>query len=287
LAVVEGQRFNRTLASFRVPPNADRITAHIEWGDGQSSSGAVTNDEVHIRVAGAHVYRRHGRYQVRIAVRADRESHATAENVALVSDAALHAERVHLRSTVGRPFHGIVATFRDDNPLGRSDDFQAEIAWGDGMVSSGKIESGVDGVYSVHGAHVYSAEGAFSIDIRIRSSGGSCARACSQAKVHEPRMVARGLTSVGAVFAETPRALAAFTDNDRNARPDWFTASIDWGEQTSPGVIETDDHGSFRVMGAHRFSKIGVHSVRVRIADAAGNEVQAVATARVIPATSD
>lgn len=285
--VVEGQKFNRVLASFRDPGGLEHethYTARIAWGDGETTNGTIVRDGLRYRVAGEHCYATHGLYQVQISLFNGAHELAIAESVITVRDAAIYADRAFFRSSAGRTFTGMVASFQDANPLGRLGDFAAEIDWGDGSTTNGLIESATPGVYRVIGSHVYQTTGSFTLEVRIRSNGGNVATAQSVAKVYEARIVARGLTSAASAFSETPRALAAFTDSDRDAKPEWFSAEIDWGDAVTPASIETDGNGGFRVIGSRPLGRPGVHSVKVTIRDRAGNLACAIGTVRVIAA---
>jgi len=285
--VVEGQKFNRVLASFRDPGGLENEThyeARIAWGDGETTNGTIVRDGPRYRVAGEHTYAAHGVYKVQITLFDDEHEGAIAESVITVRDAAIYADRAFFRSSAGRTFTGMVASFQDTNPQGRVGDFAAEIDWGDGTTTNGLIETATPGVYRVIGSHVYQTTGSFTLEVRIRSNGGSEATSQSIAKVHEARIVARGLTSAASAFSETPRALAAFTDSDRDAKPEWFSAEIDWGDAVTSATIETDGHGGFRVLGSRPLGRPGVHSVKVTIRDQAGNLASAIGTVRVIAA---
>lgn len=289
MEVTEGQKFNRVLASFRDPAGLERheeFTARIAWGDGEESSGSVVRDGPRLSVAGEHVYSRFGTVTAQIALMNGDDSIAVAESRITVHDAALSAERAFPRGTAGRRFNGPVASVRDSNSLGAVSDISAEIDWGDGATSAAIIESDSDGGFRVLGAHVYKSAAEFAIDVRIMSAGGSTASVRSVAKVQAARLIARGITSAAPAFAETPRVVAAFTDGDRNAQAGWYTVQIDWGDETTPGTVEADGHGGFRVIGTHRVGRPGVHSVRVTIQDHAGNSATTTGTVRVISAAA-
>jgi hypothetical protein len=66
-----GQSFTAKLADFRDPGVLDTHTALIDWGDGDSSSGLVTEAGGRGSVTGEHTYRAPGSYEARVTVTDD------------------------------------------------------------------------------------------------------------------------------------------------------------------------------------------------------------------------
>src|SRR5436190_944901 len=66
-------------------------------------------------------------------------------------------------ATAGSGFNGVVASFKDDNPLSQAADFSSTIDWGDGTpVITGTI-AGANGQFTVSGAHTYAAPGNYTV----------------------------------------------------------------------------------------------------------------------------
>src|SRR5213079_179 len=66
-------------------------------------------------------------------------------------------------ASAGTAFNGVVAEFRDSNPLSQPGDFTSTIEWGDGTpVITGTI-GGKDGQFTVSGAHTYAAPGTYTV----------------------------------------------------------------------------------------------------------------------------
>ncbi|MFL6282222.1 MAG: FG-GAP-like repeat-containing protein [Pyrinomonadaceae bacterium] len=77
--------------------------------------------------------------------------------------------------------------------------------------------------------------------------------------------------------------VASFIDYDTTKTAASFTATINWGDGTTPsaGTVAANGSGGFDVTGAHTYSVAGVYGVGVQIADTSGNFASAAATATV------
>ena len=85
--------------------------------------------------------------------------------VALVIDPDLQAFGVPVEATEGIAFTALVASFRDDDPIGN---FAAEIDWGDGVTSAGTIVANGNDGFDVSGGHTYDVPGTFGVTVIIR-----------------------------------------------------------------------------------------------------------------------
>jgi ELWxxDGT repeat protein len=278
--VTEGKTFNRNVASFTDPGGAEDITqyqATINWGDGSTSKGTILLGGSHLRVSGQHAYAEQGAYTVSVSVTDGGGPASTAQTTVTVHDAPIHAQRVHIRTTVGQSFNGPVARFHDDNPLSKLGEFSAQINWGDGSTSAGTIQANGQGNYVVLGSHTFAHAHSYPVDVTILDDGQPLTMAHSTAQVDPLPLVARGLTGVAKANTDFTLALAAFHDSEG------ATASIDWADgTTSAGTIQTDGSGGLKVLGSHRFGRIGLHSVRISIQDSAGRSVTATGTVSIV-----
>lgn len=64
-------------------------------------------------------------------------------------------------------FTGTVASFLDGNPSASTSDFTAQIAWGDGSTSAGRVDGVEFGVWDVSGTHTYAQFGTYAATITI------------------------------------------------------------------------------------------------------------------------
>jgi hypothetical protein len=70
---------------------------------------------------------------------------------------------------------------------------------------------------------------------------------------------------------ELTAGLVSFTDADPNARPEVYTATIDWGDKTDPAMGTISQDGSeFVVSGKHAYEEEGSHTITVTIKDRGG-----------------
>jgi hypothetical protein len=77
--------------------------------------------------------------------------------------------------------------------------------------------------------------------------------------------------------------VAGFTDYDTTKTAADFTATINWGDGTTPGTgtVAANGSGGFDVTGTHTYAAPGVYAVGVQIADTGGNFASAAAAATV------
>src|SRR5262249_27306711 len=137
-----------TVATFtddNLGASAADFTATINWGDGSTSLGTVTetNTTTHVFSVRSEE-RRVGKEcssPVTVTINKDGGSAATATSTVTVNDAALHASggAVNIFSEGIGPGTVTVATFTDDNLGASAADFTATINWGDGSTSLGTV----------------------------------------------------------------------------------------------------------------------------------------------------
>ena len=142
ISATEGAPITATVATFTdANPNAavGDFTATINWGDGHTSTGAVTENNGVFSVAGTHTYAEAGNDPISVTIADVGGSTATATNTATVADAALTPTAMPISATEGAPITATVATFTDANPNAAVGDFTATINWGDGHTSTGAV----------------------------------------------------------------------------------------------------------------------------------------------------
>src|SRR6516164_7855507 len=162
-----------TVATFtEANPNATigNFTATINWGDGTSSTGTITEDPntKEFSVTGApHTYAEEGNYTINVGITDVNGASTTAISTATVVDAALtNATGMPVSATEGTSFTTTVATFKDADPNGTASDYTATITWGDGTTSTGTITQDPNTkVFSVAGTHTYAEEGTDQISV--------------------------------------------------------------------------------------------------------------------------
>jgi hypothetical protein len=175
----EGGLVSGTVATFTdADPTATAAdyTAVIDWGDGSSSSGAITGSST-FSVSGAHTYAEEGAYAISVTITdADNPANsATVTSTATVTDAALTASPACAATELGS-YNGKTAAFTDAaGSFGAASDFGTTIDWGDGTTTAGAVGALGSGAYSVSGSHHYSSTGIFTIKTTVTDDGGSVA----------------------------------------------------------------------------------------------------------------
>src|SRR6516164_1239313 len=115
IGAIEGNAVTATVATFTDGnPSATTadFTATINWGDGTSSAGTITETNGVFSVAGTHTYREEGSDPISVTIKDVDGSTATASSTATVADAPLSATGgVSVGATEGNPFTATVATF--------------------------------------------------------------------------------------------------------------------------------------------------------------------------------
>jgi hypothetical protein len=167
----EGTTFTGRVANF-INSNAANntpadLTATIDWGDGTTTAGAVSNPAGKIiAVDGSHAYADEGTYTITTTLADDApgSATATANTTATIADAALTPSPTTSAESSGVPFSDTVATFTDANTLADATDFTATIDWGDGTTTAGTV-SGPP--FEVTGNHTYASPGSYAVTVPI------------------------------------------------------------------------------------------------------------------------
>ncbi len=179
IQATEGSQFSGQVATSPSGGVFPRV-ATINWGDGQTSAGTVTEAGIN----GSHTYAEEGTYTGTVTYSNRSGAHKVAF-LANVADAPLTAAGVPVSATAGAQFSATVATFTDADPAGTALDYTAAINWGDGSNSAGTV-SPVPGGFAVTGSHTYAAGGTYSTSVTIDDVGGATATATSNANVANP-----------------------------------------------------------------------------------------------------
>lgn len=290
----EGQAFSGTVATF-VDTNPDGgsladYTATIDWGDGLTSSGAVSGSAGNYTVSGSHSFIEVSS-SVIVVIDDIGGASATATSSATVTDANTltpFGPELTLSTTEGQTLSGVVALLADsytDNPAG---DFSASIVWGDGQTTAGDV-SGQAGEFTVSGSHVFTDEGAYSAEVVLahKSPGTALGTALATIDVADAALTASGVTLVATEGNGFAGAVATFNDANTLSSAADFTATIEWGDGTTStaGDVTLVSAGNFIVTGTHVYADEGGNlPVTVIINDSGGSQTTAFSTANVVDA---
>jgi hypothetical protein len=170
----EGQSFSGRVANF-VNSNAAAntpadFTATINWGDGTTTAGTVSNPGGNIyAVDGSHTYADEGSFTATVVISDDAPgtASATASNAIAVAERdVLSGSAAPIQTTEGTAVSGPVATFSDTYTGNTATDFTATINWGDGTTTAGTVTGGA-GSFTVSGGHTYTSPGSFPVVVTL------------------------------------------------------------------------------------------------------------------------
>jgi hypothetical protein len=185
---VEGVSYTGPVAAFgdgNTNPDISDFSATIDWGDlSPTTAGTIIASGAGFAVEGPHTYAEEGSFSVTATINDAGGSTTTANSTANVADAPLTAVGTTIKTNVGTPFSGVVATFTDANPNPDINDFSASINWGDSSPATpGSILPDGSGGFRVLGAHTYAQSGLLTVTVTISDVGGSTATAITRAVV--------------------------------------------------------------------------------------------------------
>ena len=267
----------------------DTHTATVDWSDGTTSPGTVTEANGLGTVTASHVYADNGVYPTRLVVTdneeasGERAATATIANVAPIVT-AIQNQTIGEGTTLDR----IVATFADPGftslPAGTEETFSATIDWGDqtplesGTVSVAQGSIGVWTNGTVWGTHAYAAAGLYTVTIAVMDDDEGTGSDSFEVAVREAG--ALEVTADDSSGLEGQQLAFAGTFSHQNTSGA-HTATIDWGDgTTSPGnVVESNGQGT--VTATHVYADNGSYSIRLDVTDSQELTATAYATATV------
>ena len=282
ISIAEGATFSGQVATFSdtytLTP-AGSFTATVDWGDGHSSTVTPTGASGQFTIDGTHVYADEGSPSVTVTI-VENGSGATAS--AIASAAATVAEGdsftasgATIYATAGSAFTGVVATFTDSLPGTPASDLTATIDWGDGTSIDNVSPSGTSGTFTVSGTHTYASFGpphTVMVVLHESSPGSASATATSTAFALDPNLsgTPAPISSTEGVAIPTNTTVATFTDSNGGATTGDFTATIDWGDGTTPdsGSI-SEANGTFTVAGGHTYAQSGDFTISATVFETA------------------
>jgi hypothetical protein len=184
----------QTVATFTDPAGAEALGdygASIAWGDGQTSTGVITNDpNTHLfTVNGGHSYAEEGTPTITVTLTHDSSPAAVASSTAGIADPAVSATGgFTVSGTAGTATTSqTVATFTDPGGADALGEYSAAIIWGDGQTSAGAIiYDPASNLFTVSGSNTYAAPGAYTIAVTINHAAASPSVVSSSASVTGP-----------------------------------------------------------------------------------------------------
>jgi hypothetical protein len=285
--------------------------ATINWGDGSpTSTGTITQPGgvgTSFLVFGSQTYAEEiapgTSYTITVSITDVGGSTAWVTSSATVADANLTGIggfTVTATEGIGSGSQQ-VATFTDANPKATLSDFTATIDWGDNTTpTTGTITQpvGVGTALLVFGSHTYAEETAlgtpYTITVSITDAGGSKASVTSSATVADAALMVTGGSTVPATEGTDSgsKQVASFTDGNSTAHSGDFTATIDWGDNTTPTTGTISQPGgagtAFVVSGSHTYAEESApgtpYTITVSITDVGGSKTSVTSSATVADA---
>lgn len=178
-------------------------------------------------------------------------------------------------ATEGASFSGTVATITDHRNGQTPADFTATIAWGDGVVTTASITSGVQtGTFAVSGAHTYSEAGTYATSIHVDDADSESATGAGQANVTDADLAGHPLNFSASANVIFTGKVGSFTDANPAPGTLDYTGAIAWGDGLiTPASITANGSGGFDVAGAHSYHLPGPYTVAISIHDPEGASV--------------
>jgi len=293
-SATEAVRFDGNVAEVRVGTQVvspASLTATINWGDGQVSSGTVVKVGVRFFVRGQHTFGEGGPYNVTTTIVQANGNTASASTIVNVVGLPLNASGTTIVLQEGATFAGVLAHFVDTSSIPQTaGHYAAVINFGDGTNGAGSIVANPSGGFDVfdQSGHAYGG-GSYNVTVTITDPGtvNNPVIAITSANVADSALTAVGLTVAPLEGIAFPGAMATFTDADPRVPPlSNYFATIDYGDGTfSNGTIQANPFGpGFIVVGDHPYG-VGSYPVVVTVGNFSGGSTSvALTTAEVADA---
>ncbi len=252
----------------------DPITATIDWGDKTAPTRYTFIDGRTFQIAGAHPYSKVGKYTITVtaAITIFQQSTTGTGTITVVPPYALSVKNI--RYTVGRSFHGIIATGTDPFP---KDTLQGTINWGDQTSTTGvQVVSSAKGAYQINATHPYSQAGSWTITVSLTS------------------FIVGPITGTGeaAVFTLSANNITVHAGRPFTVNVAMITGPIssgglrviiEWGDGMVSKLNLSGGKTNLRIQGSHTYSQAGTYTIIVILRDnGTGEQANARAIATVI-----
>ncbi len=291
----EGVSTNGTVATFTDPNTAAStgdFSAAILWGDGTFDvvTPTATATPGLFNVNGTHLYKHAGTQPIRVNINGAYGQVATTTLTATINNATITPVSGTFVATEGSGFTGAVGHFSDPNVDAGAADFSASINWGDGTTTAtvpGDIVSDGSGGFLVNGTHTYAEEGPATVITTITGLGNGTATSVYFGTLADAALTVNGANIVGIEGTGfTGGVVAGFTDADPSGTLSDFTATINWGDETSSaGTVTADGHGGWTVAGDHQYAVAATYTVTTTVNDAGGATQTGIASATIAHGT--
>jgi large repetitive protein len=247
--------------------------ATIDWGDGTpTTTGNITVSGGVFTVSGSHTYAEEGSSTITTTVSHEATTPQTATSTATVTDLNVVATGGYAITAVegaASPSQ-TVAAFTDPGGVEALSNYSAVINWGDNTATTTGTIAVTGSTFTVSGSHTYAEEGSYTITVTISHEGAATQSqvVTSTATVSDPNVIATGGQTITAVegTAAGSQTVATFTDPGGPEALGFYSASINWGDNTTDTVgTITLSGNTFSVAGAHTYGEEGTFTITVTI----------------------
>ena len=174
-----------------------------------------------------------------------------------------------------------VATFSDGVNALPASDFTATTNWGDSSDTSGVITQpgGEGNPYVVSDSHTYLSYGTFTTSVSVEQNASPYGSANGSASIADAGLSALANPTIPDATTKVSftAPVAAFADANVLATAGEYSASINWGDGTSPtsGSVTstgtTSSASDWEVSGTHFYKANGTYEVMVTVTDTDGS----------------
>lgn len=169
------------------------------------------------------------------------------------------------------PSDTTVATFLNIDPNIPPVNFQTTIDWGDGTFDTNAFVTDSNGIYSIHSStdHIYTNTGTENISISVTESGLRTPSFFVPITVGEAPITLFHATPQSPIQEGTSvsntTTLATFADPNTNLSSSDFTATIDWGDNTTSIGVISGSNGNFTIQSQdnHQYVQSGTYTISI------------------------
>ena len=297
---VENTSFTGVVANFSDIDNSfcsvgQDVTATVHWGDGTSSPGTPGCDG---SVTGTHTYAGDEGTNFPITVDVSDADEplgilpdlgiGNAElsgGTATLADAAINNSPTSPILVEAAPFSGVsLGIITDTDPLASLSDYSvAKTCYND--LSPNTVNDCHPSVltpvvnhanqFTVSGSGVFLEEGSYNVQTFISDGTVNPQEIVmsTPVTVQDAALTVSSMPTIQAKPKATfKKVVANFTDADPNGATSDYTATIDWGDGSTPtgGAIAPNGLGGWTVTGTHSYNKAGGYSATVTVHDSGG-----------------
>ena len=277
-AISEGDMYSGAFATFTCTGNTRELPSNfiatVSWGDGLTSDNAsgvtVTGTNGVYTISGSHRYVDDATSMTINVSEINVKTSATTTTSLSLSPSINVGTRAWANYDVkplsatqwAEPSTVVLATFSDLNTAELASNFTATIDWGDNSSTSVGTVNGSNGNFTVTGSHTYAtylANGTYSVTVvEANNTTGSQSKTASLTVVEAPISLTVAPAATEGIAATG--VVATFTVGNSEAPASHFTATITWGDGSTPTVVTgtsggiTSSNGIFTVRGSHAYS---------------------------------